>query len=81
MRLNAGIITDKMEETKMFYTEQLGFRILWEADWFILLATPNGKDTISFLTPNHPSQSISHFKKPFQGEGLYFTIEVADVDA
>ena len=56
MRLNTGIITDKLEETKSFYVKKLGFTIVWEADWFILLATPNGADTISFLLPNHPTQ-------------------------
>jgi len=58
----------------------LGFSILWEADWFILLATPNGADTISFLVPNHPTQELSNFCKPFTGNGIYLTIEVENVD-
>lgn len=81
MRLNAGIITNKLEETKTFYTQKLGFEIVWEADWFILLATPGGADTVSFLAPHHPSQGIVQFQKPFAGSGVYFTIEVVDVDA
>ncbi|MBP6184251.1 MAG: VOC family protein [Saprospiraceae bacterium] len=80
MRLNTGIITDKLEETKSFYVDKLGFSILWEADWFILLATPNGADTISFLVPNHPTQELLYFRKPFNGNGIYFTIEVENVD-
>lgn len=80
MRLNAGIITNKLEETKKFYTKKLNFKIVWEADWFILLSTPNGKDTISFLIPNHPTQAIENFCKPYNGEGIYFTIEIEDVD-
>lgn len=81
MRLNAGIITEKLEATKAFYTQKLGFQIVWEADWFILLATPNGADTISFLVPNHPTQQLANFRQAFKGEGIYFTIEVEDVDA
>jgi catechol 2,3-dioxygenase-like lactoylglutathione lyase family enzyme len=81
MRLNTGIITDKLEETKSFYVDKLGFSILWEADWFILLATPNGADTISFLVPNHPTQELSNFRKPFNGNGIYLTIEVENVDS
>ncbi len=80
MRLNTGIITDKLEETKSFYVDKLGFSILWEADWFILLATPNGADTISFLVPNHPTQELLNFRKPFNGNGIYLTIEVENVD-
>jgi hypothetical protein len=52
-------LTEKLEETKSFYVDKLGFSILWEADWFILLATPNGADTISFLVPNHPTHRNS----------------------
>lgn len=80
MRLNAGIITNKLEETKSFYVNKLGFTIVWEADWFILLATPNGADTISFLLPNHPTQELSNFQQPFSGNGIYLTIEVDNVD-
>ncbi len=80
MRLNAGIITEKLQQTKEFYVHMLDFRVVWESDWFILLSTPNGADTISFLTPEHPTQALDHFKKPFLGTGIYFTIEVDDVD-
>lgn len=81
MRLNAGIVTEKLTETKTFYVDKLGFGVVWEADWFLLLSTPNGADTIGFLTPNHPTQAIEHFRRPFTGAGVYFTIEVDDVDA
>ena len=81
MRLNAGIITDKIEETKKFYTEKLDFQIIWEADWFLLLSTPNGEDTISFLAPNHPTQSLENFRKPFLGSGVFLTIELDNVDS
>lgn len=80
MRLNTGIINEKLEETKFFYVDKLGFSIVWESDWFILLATPNGADTISFLLPNQPSQELSNFRQPFNGNGIYLTIEVDNVD-
>ncbi|MFN3195157.1 MAG: VOC family protein [Chlorobiota bacterium] len=80
MRLNAGIITNNLEKTKDFYTKILDFRIVWESDWFILLATPNGADTISFLMPNHPTQGIDQFRNNYNGSGVYLTIEVDDVD-
>jgi len=81
MRLNVGIITEKLEETKSFYIDKLGFTIVWEADWFILLATPNGADTISFLLPNHPTQELPNFRTAFKRDGVYLTIEVENVDA
>ncbi|WP_027392090.1 VOC family protein [Aquimarina latercula] len=79
MRLNAGILTKKLNETKSFYTKNLGFQIKFENEFYLLLKTPNERDTLSFLLPNHPTQQ-SFFHKPFLGEGMYLTIEVEDVD-
>lgn len=80
MKLNAGIITTKLTETKKFYQEVLGFGIRFESDWFILLHTPDGNDEIAFLLPDHPSQA-KVFKPAFGGNGVFFTIEVDSVDA
>ena len=81
MRLNAGIITNRLVETRKFYTEKLGFKVVWGSDWFLLFSTPNGNDTISFLVPNHPTQGIDQFRQEFKRSGVYLTIEVDDVDA
>lgn len=79
MKLNAGIITPKLAETKAFYTEILGFGVTFENEFYLLLHTPDHQAEISFLLPNHPSQQ-SIFQSPFQNQGVYLTIEVADVD-
>lgn len=79
MKLNAGIITEKLAETKAFYTKTLGFGVTFENEFYILMHTPNKEAEISFLFPNHPSQK-PFFHKPFQGQGMYLTIEVEDVD-
>lgn len=79
MKLNAGIITSKLAETKAFYTEKLGFGVTFENEFYLLLHTPGGSE-LSFLLPRHPSQQPL-FHEPFQGQGIYLTIEVEDVDA
>lgn len=79
MKLNAGIITPKLAESKAFYTNVLGFGVLFENEFYLLLHTPNHEAQISFLLPNHPSQQ-PFFHKPFEGKGMYLTIEVDDVD-
>ena len=79
MKLNAGIITKQLIETKAFYTQILGFGVTFENDFYLLLHTPNHEVVISFLLPEHPSQQPL-FHKPFQGQGMYLTIEVDDVD-
>lgn len=80
MKLNAGIITEKLAETKAFYTETLGFGVTFENEFYLLLHTPGGSAELSFLLPNHPSQQ-PFFHQPFAGKGMYLTIEVNDVDA
>lgn len=79
MKLNAGVITTKMAETKTFYTNVLGFGVTFENEFYLLLHTPNHQAEISFLLPDHPSQQPL-FQKSFQGQGVYLTIEVDDVD-
>ena len=79
MKLNAGIITEKIQETKAFYLDNLGFEVVFENEFYLLLQTPGGQAQLSFLLPDHPTQQPL-FQAPFQGQGMYLTIEVEDVD-
>ena len=79
MKLNAGIVTEKLAATKDFYTNKLGFGVTFENEFYLLLHTPNKSAEISFLLPHHPSQQPL-FQQPFTDQGLYLTIEVDDVD-
>jgi len=79
MKLNAGIITPKLAETRTFYVDNLGFGVTFENDFFLLLHTPNHLAEISFLLPDHPSQAPV-FRPAFGGQGVYLTIEVEKVD-
>lgn len=79
MKFNAGIITKKLKETKKFYIETLEFGVSFENEFYLLLHTPNHSAEISFLQPNHSSQKPI-FQTAFNGSGVYFTIEVENVD-
>ncbi|GAB3333157.1 VOC family protein [Marivirga atlantica] len=79
MKLNAGIVTEKIKETKEFYTTVLDFGVTFENDFYLLLHTPDKSAQLSFLLPNHPSQKPI-FQSPFNGKGAYLTIEVENVD-
>lgn len=79
MKMNAGIVTEKLAETKQFYTSLLGFGVTFENDFYLLMHTPERNAEISFLLPNHPTQQ-SIFHAPFAGKGMYLTIEVEEVD-
>jgi uncharacterized glyoxalase superfamily protein PhnB len=80
MKLNAGIITSKIQESKQFYQDILGFGITFENEFYLLMHTPGRQAEISFLLPDHPTQEPI-FQTPFKGQGVYLTIEVEDVDA
>ena len=79
MRLNVGIITNKHSETKKFYCEILDFGITFENEFYLLFHTPNKKDELAFLLPNHPSQNPL-FHKEFNGQGIFLTFELDNVD-
>lgn len=80
MKLNAGIITTKLAESKTFYTNNLGFGVTFENEFYLLMHTPGHEAEISFLLPDHPSQQ-PFFHKAFTGQGVYLTIEVDEVDS
>ena len=48
MKLNAGIVTAKLKETKDFYINNLGFGVSFENEFYLLLHTPNKEAEISF---------------------------------
>lgn len=79
MKLNAGIVTEKLTESKTFYTEILDFGVTFENEFYLLLHTPDNSAELSFLLPEHPSQAPI-FQKSFSGQGVFLTIEVNDVD-
>ena len=79
MKMNAGIITEKLQETKDFYIQVLDFGITFENEFYVLMHTPDQSGEISFLLPNHSSQKPI-FQPPFEGKGVYLTIEVEHVD-
>jgi catechol 2,3-dioxygenase-like lactoylglutathione lyase family enzyme len=79
MKLNAGFITPKLQETKKFYTTVLQMEVVFENEFYLLLKTAGGTDQLSFLLPNHESQQPL-FKPAFVGKGAYLTVEVEKVD-
>ena len=80
VKFNAGIITPKVRESKEFYTRYLGFGVTFENDWFVLLHSPGGGSSISFLLPEQAAQRPI-FRPAFGGRGVFLTVEVPDVDA
>ena len=49
MKLNAEIITEKIAETKAFYTSILNFGVTFENEFYLLMHTPKHESEIKFF--------------------------------
>ena len=75
-RMDLTISTNKLEQSRDFYRDILGFALVFENDNYIeMLAEGSTTMGVSFVTPE-----LSGGEK-FTGEGIILSFEVADVDA
>lgn len=77
MKLNPGIVTRRLAESKSFYLK-LGFELVFENDWYVLLQL-NGQE-LAFMQPGLHFQNPM-FRLEYPGHGLWLTVELHDVDA
>ena len=73
----AGYVTENLAETRAFFEQKLGFKPVFESDWFVLLAL-EGKQ-IGLLKPEQEGQSAL-FRRAYPGHGAWITFSVPDVD-
>ena len=78
-RLVPIVSTEKLEESKEFYTKHLDFQVLFANDWYVQLESKNKSVQIAFVMPNHKTQPPI-FQTEFDGNGMFYTIEVDDAD-
>lgn len=71
------VVTDKLIECRDFYTRWFGFRVVFEATWFVYLtSSEEGQHGIAFMTPDHPSRPPD--PEAFDNEGILLTFQVPD---
>lgn len=70
--------TNKIAESRDFYTQQLGFELTYEADWYVSLKHPAGYE-LALLNPQHETVPAD-FRQPLSGL-LLLNFEVEDADA
>ena len=74
------IVTDGIGSCRDFYVRHFGFEVVFESSWFIYLAAAgNPALGIAFMSSDHPSQPPGPEK--FNGQGMFFTLQVADASA
>ncbi len=75
-RMDLTVSTNKLEQSRDFYRDYLGFELVFENDNYIeMLAQGSTTMGVSFVTPE-----LSGGEK-FTGEGIILSLEAADVDA
>jgi catechol 2,3-dioxygenase-like lactoylglutathione lyase family enzyme len=70
------ICTDRVAESRDFYTRLFGFEVTFEADWYVSLR--RGEAELALLDHTHPTIPAA-YRRPVRGMLLNF--EVDDVDA
>jgi catechol 2,3-dioxygenase-like lactoylglutathione lyase family enzyme len=80
MKTWTGIVTDKVQASKEFYTQLFGAELLYEGEggWFVLLKI--GESELGFMQPGLATQAPI-FRAAFSGEGLWIAIDVDDAEA
>lgn len=71
-------IVNDLDAAKSFYTENLGFDIVFSGEWYIHFVSATGIQ-VGFMLPDQPTQP-QIFKKPHSSEGVIFSLEVEDAD-
>ena len=72
------ICTDRVAETRNFYTQLLGFEVTFEADWYVSLRRAGTAYELAVLDHQHPTLPAA-YRAPVRG--LLLNFEVDDVDA
>ncbi|MBZ2188780.1 VOC family protein [Alcanivorax sp. JB21] len=78
MHLWSGIITEKVTESRDFYVRLFGCDVLFDEPWCVVLRF--GDSEVGFMQPELPQQAPV-FRGAYPGQGVWFTLDVDDVDA
>jgi len=78
------VVTSKLGEARDFYVQHFGFRVVFEADWYVQIHGPRGDSAppveLAFMVPHVESQP-EPLHAAFSGAGVILTIEVEDANA
>lgn len=72
-------IVGDLQAARSFYTENLGFDIVFSGEWYIHLVSNTGVQ-VGFMLPGQSTQPHI-FQKSCSGEGVIFSLEVDDAEA
>lgn len=71
------IMSERVVETRDFYTTHLGFELTFEADWYVSLKRSDASYELAILDHQHESIPAKYRKLT---QGMVLNFEVSDVD-
>jgi uncharacterized glyoxalase superfamily protein PhnB len=71
--VSACITTNKLAETRAFYTTHFGARVAFDCGWYINLQFGDSSVSLQFMSPQHGQVACNP-------SGLTYNFKVADVD-
>lgn len=72
--LSAAFTTNKVEESRDFYTKYLDAKVTFDCGWYVNLEFGNKSSTLQFMSPQQPEHQLS------SGAGLIYNFLVENVD-
>ncbi len=74
--ISPSIYTEKIDESRKFYTRHLNADIIFDSGWFVHLRLGKGENApeIAFMSPREETDI------PFNGKGLTYNIKVNNAD-
>jgi catechol 2,3-dioxygenase-like lactoylglutathione lyase family enzyme len=73
------VVTPDPAACRAFWVEHMAFGVVFEASWFVLLASEDGATTLAFMSPDHPSAPPG--PETFSGKGVCLELQVEDATA
>jgi catechol 2,3-dioxygenase-like lactoylglutathione lyase family enzyme len=73
------VVTDRLSECRDFYTRFFGLSVIFEASWIVVLSADGEAPTVAFMHSSHPSTPPS--PAPYEGDGMFLTLQVSDAAA
>jgi catechol 2,3-dioxygenase-like lactoylglutathione lyase family enzyme len=74
------VVTEHLASCRDFYRRWFGLEVAFEASWFVLLsAAAEGRASLAFMHPSHPSAPPG--PETFNGKGMCLEFQVADAKA
>ncbi len=73
------VVTEHVARCRDFYRRWFGLQVVFEASWFVLLGASEGRASLAFMHPSHPSAPPG--PDPFSGKGMCLEFQVADARA